>query len=142
MNRRKQKKLADKLVWAAMSHDVKQVKVLLKAGADPDAPDVDGETPLYAAAVQGAAENVRLLLAAGASPDAQSSGPGSEGTPLCAAACWGELDVVRALLAGGADPDLREDDGTGRTALEWAEAGPHPETADLLLAAVRPVAVP
>ncbi|WP_329118445.1 ankyrin repeat domain-containing protein [Streptomyces sp. NBC_01465] len=135
MNRRKQKKLADKLVWAAMSHDVKQVRALLRSGADPDAPDVDGETPLYAASVQGAAENVRLLLAAGASPDAQSSGPGSDGTPLCAAACWGETAVVRELLAGGADPNLREDEGTGMTALEWAEAGPHPETADVLRAA-------
>jgi ankyrin repeat protein len=137
MNRRKQKKLADKLVWAAMSHDVKQVKALLRSGADPDAPDVDGETPLYAAAVQGAVENVRLLLAGGASPDAPSAGPGSEGTALCAAACWGETDVVRALLDGGADPHLREDDGTGKTPLEWAEAGPHEETAALLRGATK-----
>ncbi|GAA1356547.1 ankyrin repeat domain-containing protein [Streptomyces beijiangensis] len=134
--------MADKLVWAAMSHDTKQVGALLRAGADPDAPDVDGETPLYAAAVQGATDNVRRLLAAGASPDAPSAGPGSEGTALCAAACWGETEVVRELLAGGADPHLREDNGAGKTPLEWAEAGPHEETAALLRAAIRPVAVP
>jgi hypothetical protein len=40
--------------------------------------------------------------------------------------------VVRELLAAGADPLLREDGGHGRTALEWAEAGGHRTTVDLL----------
>ncbi|MGX2997826.1 ankyrin repeat domain-containing protein [Streptomyces sp. JNUCC 64] len=103
---------------------------LLSTGADPDAPDEDGVTPLYHAAVQGAAGPVRLLLAAGASPDRPG---GAEGLPLCAAATWGHTDAVRELLAAGARPDAPEEDG--RTALGWAVRGGHHETVEALLAA-------
>ncbi len=113
----------------------RDVDALLRAGADPAKADTDGRTPLYAACVHGAADTARRLLAAGAPPDAESGGLGSEGTPLCAAACWGHLETVRALLDHGADPDLREDHGTGLTPLEWATAGPHPETVAVLRAA-------
>ncbi|MER5431429.1 ankyrin repeat domain-containing protein [Streptomyces sp. NPDC002588] len=132
MNRRRQKKLTRRLVAAALLEDSRQVDLLLRAGADPAAPDADGTTPLYTACVQGAAGIARRLLEAGAPPDAESAGPGAEGTPLCAAACWGHTETVRTLLAHGADPDLREDHGTGWTPLRWAETGPHPETAALL----------
>ncbi|WP_327318506.1 ankyrin repeat domain-containing protein [Streptomyces sp. NBC_01235] len=135
MNRRRQKKLTKRLVAAARFERGPQVDQLLRAGADPAAADVDGTTPLYAACVQGAADTARRLLAAGAPPDAESAGLGAEGTPLCAAACWGYTDTVRTLLAHGADPNRREDHGTGLTPLEWATAGPHPETVDVLRAA-------
>ena len=135
MNRRRQKKLTRRLGTAALLGDGPQVEALLRAGADPAAGDRDGTTPLYLAAVQGNAGIVRRLLAAGAPPDAESAGLGSEGTPLCAAACWGHLEAVRTLLAHGADPGLREDHGSGRTPLEWATAGPHPETVAALRAA-------
>ncbi|MFD6420410.1 ankyrin repeat domain-containing protein [Streptomyces sp. NPDC060198] len=137
MKRRRSKRLSRDLVGAALTGDAAGVRTLLRAGADPEGTDSegtdsDGTTPLYAAAVQGDAEAVGILLRAGADPDTESGGPGSEGTPLCAAACWGHTDVVRALLAAGAVPDLREDDGTGRTPLEWAMAGPWPETVAVL----------
>ncbi|MEU6812480.1 ankyrin repeat domain-containing protein [Streptomyces sp. NPDC046831] len=135
MNRRRRKRLAGRLVAAAAFGADARVDALLRAGADPDAPDGDGMTPLYAAAVHGAVGTVRRLLAAGASPDAESAGPGSEGTPLCAAACWGHTDTVRALLTHGADPGLREDHGVGLSPLDWASRGPHPETIALLRAA-------
>ncbi|MET7652937.1 ankyrin repeat domain-containing protein [Streptomyces sp. NPDC005486] len=135
MNRRRQKKLTKRLMSAAMFEEGPRVDLLLRAGADPAAADADGTTPLYAACVQGAADTARRLLAAGAPPDAESAGPGAEGTPLCAAACWGHTDTVRILLAHGADPGLREDHGTGLTPLEWAAAGPHPETVAVLRAA-------
>ncbi|MDQ0584099.1 ankyrin repeat domain-containing protein [Streptomyces rishiriensis] len=135
MNRRRQKKLTKRLLSAVMFDGGTRVDLLLRAGADPAAADADGTTPLYVACVQGAADNARRLLAAGAPPDAESAGSGAEGTPLCAAACWGHLDAVRALLAHGADPNLREDHGTGLTPLEWAAAGPHPETMAALRAA-------
>ncbi|MCX4908867.1 ankyrin repeat domain-containing protein [Streptomyces sp. NBC_00878] len=134
MNRRRRKKLSKYLVVAAMLEDTAHVAALLRTGAQAEAANAEGTTPLYAASVQGAADVVRLLLAAGASPDTES-GHGSEGTPLCAAACWGHTDTVRELLAHGADPNLREDHGTGRTPLNWAIRGPYPETAALLLAA-------
>ncbi|MFF1440403.1 ankyrin repeat domain-containing protein [Streptomyces sp. NPDC058295] len=135
MNRRRRKKLTKRLLSAVMFEGGPQVDRLLRAGADPSAPDIEGTTPLYAACVQGAADAARRLLEAGAPPDAESAGLGAEGTPLCAAACWGHIDAVRTLLAHGADPNLREDHGTGLTPLEWATAGPHPETVAALRAA-------
>ncbi|MFC1232837.1 MULTISPECIES: ankyrin repeat domain-containing protein [Streptomyces] len=134
MKRRKRKKLSGRLVEAASSEDVGAVRALLRAGADPDGADAHGTTPLYAAAVGGSAEIVARLLEAGASPDVESRGE-TDGTALCAAAAWGHADVVRRLLAHGADPDLREDDGEGRSPLEWARNGRHTRTAGLLLAA-------
>jgi ankyrin repeat protein len=101
---------------------------LLERGLDPDGPDEDGVTPLYAAAVQGATALVRLLLAAGAAPDRPS---GTEGLPLCAAAVWGHLGAVRALLAAGARPDAREE--FDLTPLAWAVRGGHVEVVTALL---------
>jgi len=132
VNRRRQKKLTARLIRAARFEDGKSVDRLLEAGADPAAADAEGTTPLYAACVQGRADTARRLLEAGAPPDAESAGLGAEGTPLCAAACWGYVDTVRVLLAHGADPGLREDHGTGLTPLQWATAGPHPETIAVL----------
>lgn len=112
---------------------------LLAAGADPDEPDADGTTPLYRAAVNGAADLVRLLLAHGADPNLPG-GAADEGLPLCAAACWNHVDTVAALLAGGADPDLPEpghpeQTGPGSTPLLWAAGNGHRDSVDLLLAA-------
>ncbi|WEH42026.1 ankyrin repeat domain-containing protein [Streptomyces sp. AM 2-1-1] len=132
MNRRRSKKLSGKLVAAVLTRDTASVRTLLRAGADPEAADAHGNTPLYIAAVQGDADVAEILLRAGARADTESGGWGSEGTPLCAAACWGSTEVVRVLLAAGADPRLREDHGTGRTPLEWARAAPWPETVVLL----------
>lgn len=135
MNQRQQKKLSHRLFEAVLSGDADDAKTLLRRGASPDRRSADGTTPLYLAAVQGEAEVARLLMEAGASPDTESRGPGSEGTPLCAAACWGHSATVRELLAHGADPHLREDGGTGWSPLDWADNGPHPETAGILRAA-------
>ncbi|WP_328935951.1 MULTISPECIES: ankyrin repeat domain-containing protein [unclassified Streptomyces] len=135
MNRRRRKKLLGRLFGAIQAGDVVAVKALLGAGVDPEGPDSEGTTPLYAAAVNGEAVIVGLLLSSGASPDVESRGVGAEGTALCAAACWGHTGTVRELLAFGADPNLREDGGTGWSPLEWANNGPHPETVDLLVAA-------
>ncbi|MFE2889289.1 ankyrin repeat domain-containing protein [Streptomyces sp. NPDC059272] len=135
MNRRRRKKLLRRLFEAVQTGDVAAVKALLGAGVDPEGPDSEGTTPLYAAAVNGEAVIVGLLLLAGVSPDVESRGAGAEGTALCAAACWGHTATVRELLAFGADPNLREDGGTGWSPLEWASNGPHPATVALLVAA-------
>ena len=132
MKQRQQKKLSRRLFGAIVVGDTGVVRAVLRAGADPGRSDSEGTTPLYAASVNGEAAIVRLLLAAGAFPGVESSGIGAEGLPLCAAACWGHAETVRALLAHGAHPNVREDHGTGRSPLEWADNGPHPETAALL----------
>jgi hypothetical protein len=134
MNRRRRKKLQKRLVTAAGRVEVGRVVGLLRTGADPNLPDPDGTRPLYRASVQNAVDNVRVLLAAGADPNLES-GTREEGFPLCAAACHGHIDTVRELLAAGADPNLREDNGEGWTATEWARAGNHRRTLDVLLAA-------
>ncbi|WP_433796565.1 ankyrin repeat domain-containing protein [Actinoplanes sp. CA-252034] len=135
MKQRRRKKLQRRLVEAATWGTPLDVGGLLRAGADPDAPNPEGTTPLYAASVHGVAENVRVLTGAGADPG-RESGTGAEGLPLCAAACWGHDAAVRALLSAGADPRQREDGGLGRTALEWAEAGGHQRALDLMRAAI------
>lgn len=135
MNRRRQKKLSGQLFAAIWRGDTARARALLRAGADPEGADGEGTTPLYVASVHGEAAIVRLLLVSGAAPDTESRGIGAEGTPLCAAACWGHTEAVRELLAHGADPDLREDHGTGLSPLDWANHGPHPETAALLTSA-------
>ncbi|MET8948376.1 ankyrin repeat domain-containing protein [Streptomyces sp. NPDC004542] len=135
MKRRRQKKLSHDLFEAILAADPARVQALLRVGAHPEAASGDGTTPLYLASVQGEPEVARLLMEAGASPDRESRGVGSEGTPLCAAACWGHTETVRELLTHGADPNLREDHGTGWSPLDWANNGPHPETAELLVAA-------
>ncbi|MFB7031303.1 MULTISPECIES: ankyrin repeat domain-containing protein [unclassified Streptomyces] len=143
MKQRKQKKLSHRLFAAILTGDALRTKALLRSGASPEIRDTDGTTPLYLASVQGEAEMARLLMEAGASPDTESSGPGSEGTPLCAAACWGHTETIRQLLAHGADPHLREDRGAGRSPLDWADNGPHPDAAELLRAAgARPAVHP
>ncbi|WP_328876745.1 ankyrin repeat domain-containing protein [Streptomyces sp. NBC_00287] len=135
MKQRQQKKLTRHLFEATLAADPARVKALLRKGAHPERGSSEGTTPLYLAAVQGEAEVARLLLEAGASPATESSGVGSEGTPLCAASCWGHTATVRVLLTHGADPNLREDGGTGWSPLDWANHGPHPETAELLMTA-------
>ncbi|MBE8476277.1 ankyrin repeat domain-containing protein [Streptomyces justiciae] len=135
MKRRQRKKLSRQLFEATLAGDAVRVRALLKRGADPERPYDDGATPLYLASVQGEAGVARVLLRAGAAPDTESAGDGSQGLPLCAAACWGHLETVRELLAHGADPNLREDHGTGWSPLDWAHHGPHPATAELLIAA-------
>jgi ankyrin repeat protein len=135
VNRRRRKKLQQRLVEAAGEADVSRVVGLLRAGADSNMPGSGGTRPLYRASVQNMAANVRALVAAGADPDLES-GAGEEGLPLCGAACWGHDATVRELLTAGADPNLREDNGSGRTATEWAKLGHHRGTLELLLAAV------
>jgi ankyrin repeat protein len=131
VNRRRRKKLQRGLLEAAGWGTPRRVAELVRAGADPNAPDPGGSTPLYRASVQNRPENIRVLVAAGAYPDLES-GLGDEGLPLCGAACWGHDDAVGELLAAGADPGLREDGGRGRTAREWAEAGGHRRTLELM----------
>ncbi|GAA1320910.1 hypothetical protein GCM10009647_053670 [Streptomyces sanglieri] len=53
-----------------------RVKVILRAGADPERADSEGVTPLCLASVNGEAEMARLLLVSGASQDTESGGLG------------------------------------------------------------------
>jgi truncated hemoglobin YjbI len=98
---------------AAMAGAAELATVLIRSGADPDAREEGGHTPLYRATTGDAA---RVLLAAGAAADVVS-GP-TRGTALHQAARHGNASVVQALLQFGATIDAL--DAAGQTALRRA----------------------
>jgi cytohesin len=98
---------------AAMGGQAEFAAVLIRSGADPDAREPEGHTPLYRAST---GEVARVLLTAGASVDVPS-GP-TRGTPLHQAARRGYGSVATALLDHGANIDAR--DSKGQTPLRRA----------------------
>jgi ankyrin repeat protein len=94
-----------------------KVRRMLEAGADVNATDAKGVTPLVAAARAGSAEVVRTLVAwpathlnlAGRAPDGRMDfiAPGASrcrGTALAAAVKRRAFDVVAVLIAAGSEP--------------------------------------
>jgi truncated hemoglobin YjbI/ankyrin repeat protein len=98
---------------AAAARDAVLAAALIRAGADPNAKEPEGHTPLYRATTGAVA---RVLLAAGATADV-SSGP-TRGTPLHQAARRGSWSVAAALLDHGATIEAR--DAKGETPLRRA----------------------
>ena len=92
------------------------VQLLLGAGADPNAVDDFGRTPLHTGAENSNPVVASHLVAAGADPNALDN----EGeTPLHRSARYNENErVVARLLAAGADPLVERNDG--RTPLHSA----------------------
>jgi len=86
----------------------KTVRLLLKAGADPNLAHEEYGTPLFSAAGSGNLPVVRMLIEAGALPD-----PSHETglTPLASAMYRGRANVVEYLLRHGADPRLKDAEG-------------------------------
>ncbi len=62
----------DSLHAAVKRNDTAAVQHLLERGAEVDAMDADGLTPLMLACMNLQEENIRLLVQAGASPDAKN----------------------------------------------------------------------
>ncbi len=120
------------LTFAAetQSHDC--LLSLLAAGADPDAPDVDGYTALMTSLMY---ENYQLrdvnaLLKNGATVDLQNK----DGITALMFACRdGHTEAIRMLLERGAKIDLQ--DINGETALSYACKGGHTDAVELLLKA-------
>jgi truncated hemoglobin YjbI len=98
---------------AALAGDAELAAVLIRLGADPDAKEAEGHTPLYRAST---GEVARVLLSAGAAADV-ASGP-TQGAPLHQAARRGCVSIAEALLDLGATIDVR--DAKGQTPLRRA----------------------
>lgn len=102
---------------------------LLEQGAERDAKDLDGHTPLHVAAWYGCETTVLLLLDRGAFVDLKDvHGQG----PLHLAALGGHDSVVRVLLARGADREAK--DVHGHVPLHHAALAGKDSTVQLLLA--------
>ncbi len=89
-------------------------RVLIEHGAEVEALDWSGRTPLHWAAQVGLVDVADLLIQGGADVDRQEQ-DGS--TPLHWAAQEGHHEIVRLLLARGAKPDVKNQ--AGSTPLHW-----------------------
>ncbi len=99
---------------AVHTGDAAALAAALADGADPDARDGDGLTPLMAAACRGRADLVAALLAAGA--DVLTADRQAGATALHKACQGGSVEVVTLLLDAGAFVDAAAA-STGHTAL-------------------------
>src|SRR4029434_3035655 len=101
---------------------------LLGEGADPNAVNRFGVTPLHEAATIGNAAMLEALLDAGGDANAPF---GEGGTGLMPAARAGDTASVTTLLAHGGKPDATEN-WHGQTALMWAALENHADIVQLL----------
>lgn len=116
------------LYFPALDGDIITTRLLLEAGADPNAISFNGMFPLYLAAEGGHIEVVKDLVEHGANVN-QTTPKGC--TSLLNAAEEGKGDVVVYLLAHGANPHIESE--FGATPLSGAEQYGHNELATLLL---------
>jgi uncharacterized protein len=117
------------LLWAVYWNDEAAVKALLSAGANVDAANRYGVTPLSQASINGNAQIVEALLKAGADANTfQAEGQ----TALMSAARSGSAEAVKALLDHGAEVNAKES-WRGQTALMWASAENHPAVVQVLV---------
>nr|6C9K_A Chain A, DARP14 - Subunit A with DARPin [synthetic construct]6C9K_B Chain B, DARP14 - Subunit A with DARPin [synthetic construct]6C9K_C Chain C, DARP14 - Subunit A with DARPin [synthetic construct]6C9K_D Chain D, DARP14 - Subunit A with DARPin [synthetic construct]6C9K_I Chain I, DARP14 - Subunit A with DARPin [synthetic construct]6C9K_J Chain J, DARP14 - Subunit A with DARPin [synthetic construct]6C9K_K Chain K, DARP14 - Subunit A with DARPin [synthetic construct]6C9K_L Chain L, DARP14 - len=120
--------LGKKLLEAARAGQDDEVRILMANGADVNAHDDQGSTPLHLAAWIGHPEIVEVLLKHGADVNARDT---DGWTPLHLAADNGHLEIVEVLLKYGADVNAQ--DAYGLTPLHLAADRGHLEIVEVLL---------
>ncbi len=106
----------DQIIRAVEKCDVKEVVASLKAGADVDARDTHGVTPLMKACLSDDYKTAKVLLERGANANAKDM---RGETALMAASLNGNSRIVQLLLECGAEVNARS--RNGQTALYRAE---------------------
>ena len=101
---------------AATSGNLQIMAILYKAGADINARDSVGDSPLDLAAEHDQLEAAKLLLEMKARVNDQDK---NGMTALMFAAKAGDVEMVHYLLEAGANPNMS--DYTGRDAVGWAQ---------------------
>ncbi|TYC57068.1 ankyrin repeat domain-containing protein [Marinobacter sp. BW6] len=102
------------LISVAGNGEKRRVQLLLSAGADVNASDRNGYTPVMRAAENGHLSVVKVLLAAGANVNVSQGGE----SLLMKIVANGDLLTAERLVAAGADVNYRAKDG--QTALDIA----------------------
>lgn len=125
--------MSAELFNAAKSGDTEAISRLIAAGANPNATNEEGQTPLHIAAFEGHLGAVQALIDAGADVDARDT---MQWTPIFKAAYNHEQDtgfapVVKALIDAGADVNARI--GFGLTPLMLAAGGGEGAVCEVLL---------
>ena len=109
------------LFQAVVSNRTEELSRSVAGGADVNAANENGWTPLMVAASRGNLEAIDLLLAAGADPGPAAPTRDVSGfTALMAAAYYGHPEAAAALLQAGAEPGATDNHYYGETALMLA----------------------
>jgi Ankyrin repeats (many copies) len=122
--------MVDTLFNAAQNGDLAAVKMLVAAGADLNATNDNGWTPLHWASKEGHEGIVAKLIAAGANVNARNV---NDKTPLHLASYEGREGIVATLIAAGANVNAA--DKNGKTPLGWASYDGREGIAATLIAA-------
>jgi ankyrin repeat protein len=94
------------------------LRLLIERGADLNARNADGRTPLHDCFELNHDDFAKILMDAGAVPD------------VCAAAAYGMYDQLEQILRN--DPAQANDLSTGNSPLGWAAYGHQPRSAEIL----------
>ena len=114
------------LLVAARMRDPKVsavLQVLIAHGADSNAPDRLGRSPLHLAALAGNAAATRVLLKAGADVARTDARRGA--TPAHYASAFARVDTVRLLCATSPEKIKDARDSLGRSPLHWSALSAH-----------------
>jgi ankyrin repeat protein len=115
IERAEKAKDANLFLKAIKKGDIERIRKLISQGADANAKDNRGMTPLHKAAYYGRRQIAEVLIAKGANVNETDT---AGQTPLHIAANFGAKFVPELLLAKGADVNAR--DNSGNTALHEA----------------------
>lgn len=88
---------------AVLNRDAESVRLLLLFGADPNAADKNGFTPLFSAVELSFVDGAKMLVKYGADPNT-SAGPDAD-TPLALSVLEGKVELAQLLLTYGGDPN-------------------------------------